>query len=122
MAVGAVALTVAVPAAAWGLLAVGVGVGVYQIGKGIVNARKAYKAGNEEKFYKSAQTVGGGLLTTGLSVFGFKYAPKNLHPHVPRVWADWKAPIATIDNLGVVGNAIGRAVVREEGAARIAAH
>ncbi len=122
MAVGAVALTVAVPAAAWGLLAVGIGMGVYQMGKGIYNARKAYKAGDEKKFYESAQTFGGGALTTGLSVFGLKYAPKNLHAHVPKGWADWKAPLATMDNLGVIGNVIGRSLSREEAAAAVIGH
>jgi len=116
-AVGAVALTIALPVSAWVLMGAGVALGAWEMGKAVHDGVKAHRTGDTEGAYKAARHFGGGLFTAGLSAYGLKHAPKNLRPHVPHGVAEWKAPVLTIDNLAVVGNNVLRAVSREEAAA-----
>ncbi|OGS37498.1 MAG: hypothetical protein A2506_09020 [Elusimicrobia bacterium RIFOXYD12_FULL_66_9] len=102
VAVGAVALVTVAPVTIYGLLAVGAAVGGWTIGKALLHGTAAYKAGDTARFNEACREFGRGALSLGLALYGARFAPTNLKPHIPRTGGEWKALSTSMDDESVV--------------------
>lgn len=102
VAVGAVALVTVAPVTVYGLLAVGAAVGGWTIGKALLHGSSAYRDGDTARFNEACREFGRGALSLGLSLYGARYAPTNLKPHIPRTSGEWKALSTSMDDESVV--------------------
>ncbi len=100
--VGAVALVTIAPVTVYGLLALGAAVGGWTIGQALLHGSAAYRDGDVERFNAACRELGRGALSLGLSIYGARYAPINLKPHIPRTGGEWKALSSSMDDESVV--------------------
>ena len=101
IAAGAVALVTVAPVTVYGLLALGVAMGGYTVGKAIYDGVTARRKGDVGGVYAASREFGKGALTLGLSLYGARHVPKNLTPHIPRA-GEYKALLSSMDDEAIV--------------------